>query len=178
MCMKDSGVNKVVSRVGIKFMPINKWIGGARFIETLIPAVGLLLVAIAIATESVLRFFFSFAILGLEEATVVAGVYVYYIGSANASRDGAQIRISLIEAIPLRSGVRRTLDLIVGFLSFTVCFIFTYYAFDYAWWTVTAGITIEPLGWPMLVIAFSLVLGLGLMGLHHLEQFVRTLQKV
>ena len=171
-------VNKAVSRTGIKFMPISKAITGARFIETLIPAVALVLVAITIAVVSALRYIFSFAIFGLEEATVVMAVYVYYIGAALASRDEAQIRVSIIEAILKRSRARQIIDLIADCVTFTVCFIFAYYAFDYARWTITAGIIIEPLGWPQLAIAFSLMLGLGLMGLHHLEQFVRTLQKV
>ena len=145
--------------------------------ETSIASGCILIVAIFVALESVLRYGFSYAILGLEELTLIVGAYAYFVGSACASKDKVQIRVNIIDIVPIPQRTRRIIDLAMGFISFTVCFIFTYYAFVYCRWVLSSEFTIAPFGFSIFVATFSSLLGLGLMGVHYLHQFVRMLRR-
>lgn len=145
--------------------------------EISIASACVLIVAIFVTIESVLRYGFSTSIFGLEEVTLIVGAYAYFVGSACASKDRVQIRVNIIDIVPIPSGTRRIIDLAMSFIALAVCFIFTYYAFVYCRWVLSAGLIISPLFWSLFVATFSLMLGLGLMGVHYLDQFVRMLRK-
>ena len=147
------------------------------FIEISIASVSVFLVAIFVTLEAILRYVFSTSIFGLEEFTLIIAVYAYFVGSAYASKDNAQIRVNIIDLVPMPSRARQVINIAMGFIAFIVCSIFAYFAFGYCQWLLAADLIISPLEWPLFVAAFSILLGMGLMGVHHLVQFVQSLQK-
>jgi len=172
------GLNKAVSSAGIELMFVKKVISGAGLIEKTIPSVCIALLAILITAISTMRYAFSYSILGLEEFTVVVALYLYFLGSAIASGRGRQIRVNILDSVSIPPRVRSIIDIFVKFVAFMVCFIFSYHMFDYTQWTIERQITIEPLPWPQAIVGLSLAIGLLLMGVHHLVQFIQALRKV
>jgi TRAP-type C4-dicarboxylate transport system permease small subunit len=156
---------------------ISRIITGLGLAEAGIPGVCLCLVALLITVESVLRYALAEAILGLEEFTLILGLYTYFVGSAMASRGGVQIRVSIIDNIPLAPRIRQYINRSMYFWSLVVCGIYAYFAFTYVSWSVERQITILPLYWPEWIRNLSLLLGLVLMTIHHIVIFGRDLLK-
>lgn len=156
---------------------IKRVIAGGAFAETLVPSVFLIVVAIAITIEAILRYAFSYAILGLEEVMLIIGLYVYFLGSACASRDEAQIRVSIIDQVPIPALTRHVFNTTISFIAFVICGIYAYYSFLYVQWTVVTKVTIPPLNWPHIILGLSMLLGLTLMALHHLTHFIEYLRQ-
>ncbi|MFC1931969.1 TRAP transporter small permease [Chloroflexota bacterium] len=151
---------------------LKKSLDGMCFIEKAIPAIGLALILIFIAFESILRYLFSLAILGLEELTVLIGLYTFFIGSAGATRTGVQIRVTIIDGIPLAIRIRLAIATFAEAAGVIICGFFTYYLVKYVYWTVQANVTLEPFGWPRLILVMSALIGVALMGIHGIERFV------
>jgi len=151
--------------------------GAGALVETLIASVAISTVAVLVTLESVLRYVFRTSLYGLEEITVVIGVYAYFIGSACASRDRAHIRVNVIDSLPILSRNRRIVNAGTDFIASIVCFIFAYYTFVYCQVLQAQNVTITPIGWPLAAAALSLLLGLVFMGTHNLVQFLQSFWK-
>ena len=125
-----------------------------------------------------MRYVFKFAIMGLEEFTLIVALYTYFIGSAYATSEQAQIRVTIIDSIPIRHSVRKLIDLFLSLLACVICAVWAYYAFVYCRWTLASNICLQPLNWNKSVVGFTLLLGVGLMSIHYLVQFVQYLRKI
>jgi len=142
--------------------------------EGILPAVGIILIAAGVALEAVLRLVFDTSILGLEQVTILVGVYTYYISSALASNKRSQIRVTLLDSVSLPLRFRHLLGILGNLISSLVCFAFVYYVFRLGVLSIREHITFPPLGVPYAIIVFSLLLGLLLMGIHHLTQAITS----
>lgn len=144
-------------------------------IETYIPGAALVLAAILVTTISVTRYAFSWAFFGLEEITVVVALYAYYFGSIVATREKVQLRIDILDQIPLPSLVRRIMDLTWLLFGIGIFGVLTYISVVYALWTIERGLDVAPLGWPRVIMVVPLVAAFSLMAVHTLIQFVQGL---
>ena len=143
-----------------------KVINGFLFVETVIPRIGMLMLMLLIAYESLSRYIFSYTPLGIEEFTIIVGSYTFYLGSALSSRYGTQIRVTIVDSISLPANVRRTINVAMSFLSSLICVAILFYAFEFFNFTVDRNINIVPMMWPYSLHAFSIVIALALMALH------------
>jgi TRAP-type C4-dicarboxylate transport system permease small subunit len=156
---------------------ISKIVAAVLFVEKAVPAICVGLLAIQITAITVMRYVFSYSLLGFEEFTAILGLYLYFVGSALASRLNKQVRVNIIDSISIPPRARQIIDLVIVLAAFVVCAAFSYFALDYTVWTMERHVTIDPLGWPRAVIGFSLVIGLILMSIHELYRFVVKLRQ-
>ena len=156
---------------------VKKFIQGALLLERTVPFIGTVLIAVIITAISVMRYAFKFAILGFEEFILIVALYTFFVGSAYATSERAQIRVTIIDSIPIRRHVREYIDLFLTLLASFICAVWAYYAFVYCRWTVTANIVVPPLNWPRVIIGLTVLIGVGLMSIHYLAQFVGDLRR-
>ena len=153
---------------------MNRVSSGITWIEGTVSAVGIVLIAVGVALEAVLRIVFNTSVLGLEQMTIIVGVYTYYMSAALASNRRSQIRVTILQSISLSPRTSNILGIIANLVSSIVCFMFAYYAFRLNILSFREHIAITPLGWSYVIISASLFLGLLLMGIHHLTQLITT----
>jgi len=160
------------------FLVLKKINSGINIFENWYPPVGLAMIALIIASISFMRYALSTSIIGLEEISVLLGLYAYYLGAGAASRLGLQIRVSIIDSVNMKPLIRQIISSVVQFISAIICLIFVYYIIIYWRWIMSVGMILEPLGWPFMVSAFSMGLGTSLMAIHYTVHFINNIRKL
>jgi len=149
-----------------------------RHAVSVLASLALSIVATVMVVVATLRLF-RIGVLGSEEFAILVGLWLFFLGGACASRDGAHVTVSILDSIPQIRGRRRQMvEVFATLLTVPICAYFLYYAIEYGIFTVDAGLVIQPFGWSRLLIALSLISGMALMLVYQMSRVIKHFKKL
>ena len=132
--------------------------------------------AILMVGTVILRYGTETPFLGIEEAAVLLGLWLYFLSAAYVTGARAHICGGAMHLLVKTSRVRRR----ISFLSTVLCLViaaFTlYYAWDQGWFTFQRGRKSTYLQWPKAIWDASMVFGFLMMTIFLVLQSVRELR--
>ena len=153
---------------------------GARWLLTLM--IGL--VAASQFVQVFSRYILQTPVMGLEEATVYASLWLYMLGAANASRENSQIRANVIEIFIKTPKGHALAGVASELVSLMVSVWLTWWAWDFIRYSLRTGRESVTLYWPTLYADLSLLVGLVLVTLftvrtlwHHIRVLIISSEK-
>lgn len=88
-------------------------------------------VALMEFVQVVMRYIFEIPIMGLEEVLVYPTLWLYFLGSVNASREDTQIKANVLDVFLKTDRSKLTVRVIADTLSLVTCSWLTWWAWDY-----------------------------------------------
>lgn len=88
-------------------------------------------VALMEFVQVVMRYVFEIPIMGLEEVLVFPTLWLYFLGSVNASREDTQIKANVLDVFLKTDRSKLTVRVIADALSLITCSWLTWWAWDY-----------------------------------------------
>ena len=171
-------------REGENFMKqyeeVNKLTSVIYSMETFISSITMVIMLIFVFTGTVLRYFFSTSIVGMEELTVVIALYCYFLGASCASRDGGHIKVNIIDELLESSKFDWLFTSLRSIAAIGINLIFFYVAITYGIFVVEKKLSLSPLRVSKLFVVASLIIGFFLMSMHEtirLVLFFRSILK-
>jgi TRAP-type C4-dicarboxylate transport system permease small subunit len=120
-------------------------------------------VALMEFVQVTLRYLFEIPLMGLEESLVFVALWLYFLGSVNASREDTQIRANVLDMFLKTDRSRLTIQLISEVMSIVVSLWLTWHAFDYFLYSLHTWKGSPTLYIPMFFAESSMFVGLMLM---------------
>lgn len=128
-----------------------------------------------IGAACILRFFhINFA--GFEELATLTAFWLYMMGSAHGSREKSQITADILEVMLPASRGKDIIILAKWLLTFVLCCIFTYWAFNLVMWTVQTGSRTVVFRIPMGLLQSSILVGMILSCLYNFLYLLREIR--
>ncbi len=81
--------------------------------------------------QVVMRYILELPVMGLEELLVYPTLWLYFLGSVNASREDTQIKANVLDVFLKTDRSKLIVRVIADFLSVIIASWLTYWAFDY-----------------------------------------------
>jgi len=81
--------------------------------------------------QVIMRYIFEIPVMGLEEVLIYPTVWLYFLGSVNASREDTQIKANVLDAFLTRDRTRLIIRCIADLMSLVVSIWLTYWAWHY-----------------------------------------------
>ncbi len=81
--------------------------------------------------QVVMRYILELPVMGLEELLVYPTLWLYFLGSVNASREDTQIKANVLDVFLKTDRARLIVRVIADFLSLIVAAWLTFWAYDY-----------------------------------------------
>ena len=114
-------------------------------------------------TQIIMRYVLESPFTGIEEAAVLLGVWIYFLGMGYATREREHIHggiVSLLVSDPLKISWIRFVGTVISMLA--AC-IFGYFACKYAFFVIGKGRTSINLQWPRGLWSASMIVGFAMM---------------
>lgn len=111
----------------------------------------------------IIRYFTPINFIGFEEIVILLVVWLYFIGSANASREKSHIAADMMELFVKKESVRQRIKLFSQIVGFAVLVIMLYLSIDYLKFNAEYNTRTIIYRWPMYIYHASLVMGFILM---------------
>ena len=127
--------------------------------------------------QVVMRYILEIPVMGLEELLVYPTLWLYFLGSVNASREDTQIKANVLDVFLKTERSKLTVRVIADALGVVVSFWLTYWAWDYfryAWrvWKESPTLYV-----PTFYAECSLFIGLVLMTMYASFYLVKNFRK-
>ncbi len=148
-----------------------------RFVRTLLTAL-ICIVALGQFVQVITRYVLEVPVMGLEETLLYPTLWLYMLGSVNASRENTQIRANVLEIFIKTERGHAILALVGEIISLIVLLWLTYWAWDYTRYALRVWRESPTLYIPTFYGDVALVVSLGLMVLYtlwHLSRHARAL---
>ncbi len=136
------------------------------------------IVAIMQFAQVVIRYVLQIPFSGLEEILVYPTLWLYMIGSINASRTNTQITANVLEIFLKTDKQRLILNACAFFCSSVVALWLTYWAWDYENYARRVWKESPTLYVPMYLAEVALFIGMALMSCYALFYFIKTVMKI
>lgn len=91
-------------------------------------------VAIVIVISALLRYIFKVDFYGSEEYTLLAGFWLYFVGSVSAARDKSHLNADMITVFTKKEKTIRIFAIIRDVLSLAICILAITWCWDYFSW--------------------------------------------
>ncbi|OPX55528.1 TRAP-type C4-dicarboxylate transport system, small permease component [Oceanospirillum multiglobuliferum] len=124
------------------------------------------------------RYVFEMPVMGLEEAALVPTIWLYILGSVNASREDTQIRANVLEIFLSTDKARLILHIISEVISVVISLWLCWWAWKYFSYALRVGKESPTLYIPTFIYESALFLGLAMMTLFTLWHLVRNVQSL
>ena len=132
-----------------------------------------LALAILMVTTVIMRYGIEKPFLGIEEAAVLLGLWLYFVSAAYVTGARAHICGGALHLVVKTRKVRRRVSFLSTVLCLVIAAITLYYAWDQAWFTFNRNRTSTYLRWPKVIWDASMVFGFLMMVIYLLLQTVR-----
>ncbi|WP_083704546.1 TRAP transporter small permease [Motiliproteus sp. MSK22-1] len=113
--------------------------------------------------QIIMRYLLESPFTGIEEAAVLLGVWIYFLGMGYATREREHIHggiVSLLVSDPFKVGLIRFFGSLISMLAAVV---FGYFACKYAFFVIEKGRMSINLQWPRGLWSGSMIVGFGMM---------------
>lgn len=116
--------------------------------------------------QVIMRYIFEIPVMGLEEIMVYPTVWLYFLGSVNASREDTQIKANVLDVFLKTDRARLIVRVMADVMSFVVSTWLTYWAWGYFRYSLRIWKESPTLYIPTFYAECSLFIGLLLMTLY------------
>lgn len=116
-----------------------------------------------VALAMLLRWLFNIDLVGYEEILVMFAFWLYMIGSSYGSYEKSQIAADILNIYLKEGKVKASINLLRATLTFLLCLVFNYWAYDFVVWGITMGTKTPVWRLPMVIGQGSIFIGLTLM---------------
>ena len=151
----------------------------ARLQELILILVSLFL-ALGITYMAALRYIFKADLFGMEELVLIAGMYLYFVGSSYGSYEQSHIKASVLNVFIDNERMLNKIELVQQVLTTGIVLMMAYYCIGFMQFSIEAGARTAVLKIPFYVGHASLAVGLSLMAyfhIFHLINFIRNFLK-
>ena len=135
-------------------------------------------VAIMEFYQVIMRYIFEIPVMGLEELLVYPTLWLYFLGSVNASREDTQIKANVLDVFLKTVKAKLIVRVIADLLSVIVASWLTYWAWDYFRYALRVWKESPTLYIPTFYAECAMFLGLVLMTLYAAWYLVRNTRKL
>lgn len=128
-------------------------------------ALTLLIITVTLSQfiQVITRYVLEMPVMGLEEATLIPTLWLYILGSVNASREDTQIRANVLDIFLKTDRARAVLQALADTISVVVSVWLATWAWDFFSYSARVGKTTPTLYLPTFLYEAALFLGLVLM---------------
>lgn len=135
----------------------------------------IILVAGSQFIQVITRYLLEMPVMGLEEATLIPTLWLYMLGSVNASREDTQIRANVLDIFLKTDRAKSYLQAFSDALSVIISIWLTTWAWDYISYASRVGKSTPTLYIPTIIYESALIIGLVLMVIFTLWHLLRNL---
>ena len=129
--------------------------------------------AFLMVVQIVLRYGLEKPFLGIEETSVLLGLWLYFLGAAYVTRQEAHIKGGVASLVIKNPVTLEWIRLVGTLLCLAATCIFTYYAYNYAAFTFNIGRKSTYLSWPAIIWVASMLFGFVMMLFYFVLQAIR-----
>lgn len=120
------------------------------------------------------RYVFEVPLMGLEELLVYPALWLYFLGSVNASREDTQIKANVLDVFLKTERSKLVIRVIADCMSIVVSLWLTWYAWEYLLYALRVWKDSPTLYLPMFYAECSMFVGLMLMSLYVAAYLVKN----
>ena len=135
-------------------------------------------VAVFQFVQVISRYILELPVMGLEEMALIPTMWLYILGSVNASREDTQIRANVLEIFLKSDLSRRILHLISDLLSLIISTWLALWAWKFFSYSLRVGKETPTLYLPTFIYESALFIGLVLMSLFTLSHVFRNIKLI
>ena len=135
-------------------------------------------VAIMEFYQVIMRYILELPVMGLEELLVYPTLWLYFLGSVNASREDTQIKANVLDVFLKTVRAKMIVRVIADLLSVIVASWLTYWAWDYFRYALRVWKESPTLYIPTFYAECAMFLGLVLMTFYAASYLVRNTRKL
>jgi TRAP-type C4-dicarboxylate transport system permease small subunit len=128
--------------------------------------------------QVVMRYIFEIPVMGLDEMLVYPTLWLYFLGSVNASREDTQIKANVLDVFLKTDRAKLVVRVIADAMSVVVSFWLTYWAWDYFRYALKVWKESPTLYVPTFYAECSVFIGLTLMTIYALVYLVKNSRKL
>ena len=125
--------------------------------------------------QVITRYVFETPLMGLEEMAIIPTIWLYILGSVNASREDTQIRANVLDIFLKTARARAVLQAISDGISIVVTLWLAGWAWNFFAYSWRVGKETPTLYLPTFIYESALLIGLGLMVVFMSGHFLRNL---
>ena len=128
--------------------------------------------------QVVTRYVFKIPVMGLEEVLIYFALWLYVLGSVNASREDTQITANVLDVFLKTERSKLTIRVIGDVLGLVVALCLTWWAWDYFLYALRVW-KLSPTRYiPTFYAECSLFIGLALMTIYGSVHFIRNVRRL
>lgn len=128
--------------------------------------------------QVVMRYIFEIPVMGLDEMLVYPTLWLYFLGSVNASREDTQIKANVLDVFLKTDRAKLTVRVIADLMGVVVSIWLTYYAWDYFRYALRVWKESPTLYVPTFYAECSVFIGLTMMTFYALVYLVKNFRKL
>ncbi|MCP4119538.1 MAG: TRAP transporter small permease [Desulfobacteraceae bacterium] len=128
--------------------------------------------------QVVMRYIFELPVMGLDEILVYPTLWLYFLGSVNASREDTQIKANVLDIFLKTDRAKLVVRIIADLMSMTVSFWLTFWAWDYFKYALRVWKESPTLYIPTFYAECAFFIGMGLMTLYTAWHLIRNVRQI
>lgn len=130
----------------------------SRFLRVILTII-ITLVAILTFTQVIFRYILNIPGHFIDELIAISAVWLYFIGSANASIEEKHINARLLEIFTKKVRIIAEIRLFAAVVSFLMATWLTYWGYDYLLYSIAKWKTSVVLGYPLIIYESAVFVG-------------------
>lgn len=128
--------------------------------------------------QVIMRYIFEIPVMGLEEVLVYPTLWLYFLGSVNASREDTQIKANVLDVFLKTDRAKLIVRLIADLMAIVVSAWLTYWAWDYFRYALRVWKESPTLYIPTFYAECAFFIGLVLMTIYALWHLIGNIKKL
>jgi TRAP-type C4-dicarboxylate transport system permease small subunit len=128
--------------------------------------------------QVVMRYIFEIPVMGLDELLVYPTLWLYFLGSVNASREDTQIKANVLDVFLKTDRSKLTVRVIADLMGVIVSVWLTYWAWDYFRYALKVWKESPTLYVPTFYAECSVFVGLVMMTIYALTYLIKNSRKL
>lgn len=133
---------------------------------------------ILIMTSAFMRYVLSKDFYGAEELIILCAFWLYFIGSALASREDSHLTADLLVSLIKTPWRKAALNIVRHGLSLVISLIVTFWTYKYIAWILHMGPHTPVLKFPTILMQIPILISFVLMNLYILGHLIRDIQGI
>ncbi|MBM9606433.1 TRAP transporter small permease subunit [Desulfopila inferna] len=128
--------------------------------------------------QVIMRYIFEIPVMGLDEVLVYPTLWLYFLGSVNASREDTQIKANVLDVFLKTDRAKLTVRVVADVMSVVVSCWLTYWAWEYFRYALRVWKESPTLYVPTFYAECSVFIGLVLMTMYAVAYLVKNIRKL
>lgn len=145
-------------------------------LQNMISVIVLFSLLTLIFIQVLLRYVFNLPLMGIEELMLFPTIWLYMLGAANASEERSHIVVDIADVFIKSQKLLQIIHFIKNVISAIIAVILTYWCFNYFQYSLKLWKLSPLLSMPMFLAESALFIGLVLMSIYSLSDFVKNIR--